>query len=100
VDCSVNRSIREKIDTGWTNRDLMRVGYAPIGSDGKQINLHHLLGQEKGPMVELTASTHQKYSKQLHGLIEDGRSFRNDPVLNKQYNDFRREWWKARAKDF
>jgi hypothetical protein len=51
-------------------------------------------------MAELTATTHQKFSSQLHGLIESGRSFRNDPVLNKQYNDFRREWWKDRAADF
>jgi hypothetical protein len=100
VDQSVNRSIRQKVNEGWTNQDLMRSGYAPIGPDGKQINLHHILGQESGPMVELTTTTHQTYSKQLHGLIEDGRSFRNDPVLNKQYNDFRSEWWKSRAEDF
>jgi len=100
VDNSVNKSIRQKISDGWTNLDLMESGYAPIGSDGKQMNLHHILGQESGPMVELQASTHQQFSSQLHGLIEDGRSFRNDPMLNKQYNDFRREWWKSRATDF
>jgi len=100
VDSSVNRSIRAKIENGSTNADLMRSGYAPIGADGKQINLHHLLGQETGPLVELTSSTHQKFSRQLHGLIEDGRSFRNDPILNKQYNDFRRDWWKSRVTDF
>ncbi|WP_423839153.1 HNH/ENDO VII family nuclease [Undibacterium luofuense] len=26
-----------------------------------QINLHHVLGQESGAMVELQASTHQKF---------------------------------------
>ncbi|WP_447957866.1 HNH/ENDO VII family nuclease [Vreelandella sp. EE7] len=100
VDRSVHRSIRQKINDGWTNVDLMRQGYAPIGSDGKQMNLHHILGQESGPMVELTTTTHQNFSRQLHGLIEDGRSFRNDPVLNRQYNKFRGEWWKKRAEDF
>ena len=100
VDRSVHRSIRQKINDGWTNVDLMRQGYAPIGSDGKQMNLHHILGQESGPMVELTTTTHQNFSRQLHGLIEDGRSFRNDPILNRQYNGFRREWWKTRAEDF
>ncbi|KAG9576735.1 hypothetical protein KCV01_g17297, partial [Aureobasidium melanogenum] len=100
VDSSVNKSIRQKIKDGWTNLDLMNNGYAPIGPDGKQINLHHILGQESGPMVELQATTHQTFSKQLHGLIENGRSFRNDPILTKQYNDFRREWWTARAGDF
>lgn len=100
VDASVNKSIRAKVEAGWTNKELMERGYAPIGPDGKQINLHHILGQESGPMVELTASTHQKFYKPLHGLIEDGTSFRNDPALAKQYRDFRGDWWKARANDF
>ena len=41
--------------------------------------------------------THQGYYSQLHGLIEDGASFRNDPILNKQYNNFRCSYWKWRA---
>jgi hypothetical protein len=51
-------------------------------------------------MVELEASTHQQYSIQLHELIDDGQSFRNNQALRKQYNDFREDWSKARAKDF
>ncbi|PAU63975.1 hypothetical protein BZL41_11065, partial [Pseudomonas sp. PIC25] len=100
VDKSVNKSIREKIEAGWTNQDLMEHGYAPIGPDGKQINLHHLIGQEPGSMVELVASTHKKYHAELHGLIEDGNSFRNDPKLEYQYEQFRKNYWKTRAKDF
>jgi hypothetical protein len=56
----------------------MENGYAPIGPDGKQINLHHVLGQESGPMVELQASTHQKFSSELHGLIENGKKSARD----------------------
>ena len=74
----------------------MRAGNAPIGIDGKHINLHHVLGQEPGPMVELLDSTHQKYKKPLHGLIEDGRSFRNNPNLEKSYSKFKRDYWKER----
>lgn len=48
-------------------------------------------------MVEIRETTHQGYYSQLHGLIEDGVSFRNDPILNKQYNNFRRSYWKWRA---
>lgn len=51
-------------------------------------------------MVELAASTHQKHHRALHGLIEDGRSFRNDPKVERGYNRFRRDYWKERAKDF
>ena len=74
----------------------MREGYAPIGKDGRPINLHHLLGDEPGPMTEILGSTHQKYQRQLHGLIEDGNSFRNTPGLESQYNAFRERYWKWR----
>ncbi|MFP8966456.1 RHS repeat-associated core domain-containing protein [Pokkaliibacter sp. CJK22405] len=100
VDPSVDKSIRQKVSDGWSNLDLMEGGYAPIGPDGKQINLHHVLGQEPGPMVELTSSTHKKYHRQLHGLIEDGNSFRRTPTLKYKYDKFRKEYWKERAKDF
>ena len=97
VDSSVHPSIQAKIRGGATNLDLMRAGNAPIGLDGKPINLHHILGQEPGSMVELSQTTHQKYSKQLHGLIENGQSFRNNPILAKSYRDFKANYWKERA---
>ena len=100
VDSSVHKSIRAKIEDGWSNLDLMKNGNAPIGKDGKQINLHHILGQEPSPMVELLSSTHKKHHKALHGLIEDGKSFRNNPSLQYQYEKFKKEYWKIRAKDF
>ncbi|MEH0873518.1 HNH/ENDO VII family nuclease [Pectobacterium cacticida] len=100
VHSSVHPSIKSKINDGWTNVDLMKNGYAPIGIDGKQINLHHILGQEPGAMVELTSSTHKLYHKQLHGLIEDGNSFRNLEGLERQYNKFRKDYWKLRSLDF
>ena len=75
----------------------MQAGKPPISSDGNPIQLHHILQKEVGPMVEIREITHQEYYSQLHGLIEDGASFRNKPVLNKQYNNFRRSYWKWRA---
>ncbi|KAB0506986.1 HNH/ENDO VII family nuclease [Pseudomonas koreensis] len=42
----------------------------------------------------------KKYHKELHGTIEDGDSFRNDPKLELQYAKFRKAYWKERAKDF
>ena len=49
-------------------------------------------------MIELTQSTHKKDHRQLHGLIEKGRSFRNDPNLAKQYKDFKAKYWEECAK--
>ncbi|MFY0861552.1 HNH/ENDO VII family nuclease [Enterobacter kobei] len=51
-------------------------------------------------MVEILSSTHKLYHKQLHGLIENGGSFRNTPELDRQYNRFRSAYWKLRSLDF
>ncbi|MGV7959587.1 HNH/ENDO VII family nuclease [Photorhabdus tasmaniensis] len=100
VHSSVNRTVQKKIADGWTNLDLMKNGYAPIGPDGKQINLHHVIGREPGPMVEIVSSTHKQYHKPLHGLIEKGNSFRQNSSSAYQYDKFRKNYWKTRALDF
>ena len=71
-------------DSGMTNFQLMKKGRAPIWKDGMVIELHHLIQREPGSMVEIPASMHDEYNKILHGLVVNGRSFRNDPVLKKQ----------------
>jgi len=86
--------------TGMTNLKRMQAGKSPIGSDGNPIQLHHVLQKEVGSVVEIQEIAHQQYYLQLHGLIEDGASFRNDPILNKQYNNFRYNYWKWRAEQF
>ena len=73
-------------NTGQTNLERMKAGKAPIGNDGSPIQLHHVIQKETGPVVEIREVTHVEYSKTLHGLVESGISFRNDPLLKKQYN--------------
>ncbi|HFR4180246.1 HNH/ENDO VII family nuclease [Bacillus cereus] len=84
--------------TGMTNLQLMKKGRAPIWQDGTAIELHYLIQREPGSMVELPGSMHKEYYKILHGLVENGGSFRNDPVLKKQYENFRSKYWRWRAK--
>ncbi|MFV0380948.1 MAG: HNH/ENDO VII family nuclease [Breznakia sp.] len=86
--------------TGLTNLERMQNGKPPISPDGNPVQLHHILQKESGPMVEIQEITHQEYFSQLHGLAEDGASFRNNPILNKQYNNFRNQYWKWRASQF
>ncbi|WP_256324694.1 HNH/ENDO VII family nuclease [Selenomonas ruminantium] len=74
-------------------------GNAPIGKDGKPIELHHVLQKEPGCMVEIESSIHSNNHQVLHGLIEDGDSFRNDPILNKQYKNFKRKYWRWSAEN-
>lgn len=87
------------VNTNMTNWQLIKKGYAPYARDGSRIELHHLLQVEPGNMVEIPGSLHDKYTKQLHGMVEYGGSFRNNPVLEKQYNNFRKKYWKQRYND-
>ncbi|MGN9865425.1 T7SS effector LXG polymorphic toxin [Bacillus swezeyi] len=91
--------INQKNEFGVTNLELMKKGSAPYAKDGTQINLHHLIQEEKGTMIEIPNSLHRKYYKVIHGLKGKGESFRNDPELKAQYNSFRGRYWKWRAEE-
>jgi|GEM_PF-2928767 len=86
---------------GLTNKQLMEKGKSPYVFDSNgiesKVELHHLTQTEPGGMVEIAESTHDLYAKPLHGLVEDGSSFRNDPVLDKQYKNFKNNYWKFRS---
>ncbi|HWI49485.1 MAG TPA: T7SS effector LXG polymorphic toxin, partial [Rummeliibacillus sp.] len=45
--------INQLSEGGKTNLELMKDGNAPFAKDGSQINLHHLLQEEPGTMVEI-----------------------------------------------
>ncbi|WP_045926184.1 T7SS effector LXG polymorphic toxin [Bacillus siamensis] len=92
--------INQKTEFGVTNLQLMKNGNAPYAKDGTQINLHHLIQEEPGPMLEIPNSLHTRYSDVIHKLKTDGESFRNDKVLKAQYESFRKRYWKWRAKQF
>ncbi len=87
-------------NTGLTNLERMQAGKPPIGNDGNPVQLHHVIQKEAGPMVEIRETTHQEYYRILHGLVGNGASFRNDPLLEKQYKNFRAAYWKWRARQY
>ena len=39
---------------------------APVGIDGKPINLHYMLQTKDSPLAELTETFHKKHSKFIH----------------------------------
>ncbi|MEC2172764.1 HNH/ENDO VII family nuclease, partial [Bacillus paralicheniformis] len=87
-------------ETGKTNLQRMKKGKPPYAKDRTLVNLHHLIQEEPGPIAEIPESWHKKYYKVIHGLKKGGESFRNDPVLESQYDNFRTRYWKWRAKQF
>ncbi len=86
-------------EAGLNNKELAEKGFAPYANDGTKIELHHLLQMEPGAMVEIPASLHDEYSKILHQWVKSGESFRNDTTKDKQYNNFKRKYWRWRAKN-
>ena len=51
---------------GRTNIQRMEQGLAPIGTDGKSVNMHHIDQTNEGPVMEITATEHQKNYSNLH----------------------------------
>ncbi len=92
--------INQKTPRGKTNLELMKDGKSPYAKDGTQINLHHLIQEESGTLLEIPNSLHTKYSDVIHGIKGNGESFRNDVYLEKQYNNFKTRYWKWRAKQY
>ncbi|WP_174233655.1 hemagglutinin repeat-containing protein, partial [Kiloniella sp. EL199] len=82
--------------SGKTNLELMRVGRAPLGPDGKAVNLHHMIQTQHGPITEVTQSFHQQNFGTIHintGKLPSG-------VNRAEFNAWRRNYWKNRAIDF
>ncbi len=87
----------KRVDSrGRTNLQRMQRGLAPIGPDGRSINLHHTIQSADSPIAEMTATFHQKNSAVIHINPHSTRS----GIDRKAFNKFRREYWKNRAKDF
>jgi len=85
---------KAKDGLGRTNIERMKQGLAPIGKDGKPIELHHLKQQDNGKIVELLNTEHKKYSKTLHRYTNKSEIDRNE------FNKWKKQYWKERAKDF
>nr|WP_238786011.1 HNH/ENDO VII family nuclease [Gilliamella sp. ESL0254] len=82
--------------SGKTNLQLMEQGRAPIGYDGKPINLHHMTQRQDGPIAEVTQSFHKGNSNTIHinnNTIPSG-------IDRNKFNQWRSSYWINRANDF
>ena len=79
---------------GRTNIERMQEGLAPIGKDGLPVELHHLKQKNDGMIVELTSTEHKSYYKILH------RYETTSQINRYEFDRWRRNYWKNRAKDF
>jgi len=79
---------------GRSNVERMEQGLAPLGKDGKAVELHHLKQKNNGMIIELTSREHKTNSKILHRYKQESEINRN------AFNKFKKQYWKERAKDF
>ena len=79
---------------GRSNIQRMKQGLAPIGKDGKAVELHHLKQKDDGLIIELTSKEHNINSKVLHQYKKESEINRN------AFNKFKKLYWQKRAKDF
>jgi len=86
--------LARKDNKGRTNMQRMRKGMAPIGHDGEVVNIHHMLQSDGGPLIVISGSMHQTYSKILHvnpNSIPSG-------IDRRAFATFRRHFWKNEAR--
>ena len=79
-----------------TNLERMASGRAPIGTDGKSINLHHMTQKQDGPIAETTQSFHQGNSSVIHINPNTTPS----GIDRSAFDKWKNEYWKQRAKTY
>lgn len=81
--------------SGRTNLELMQAGRAPLGPDGKPVNLHHLTQSQSGAIAEVTQTLHSNNHGVLHmpNTVPSG-------INRTEFNAWRRNYWRNRANDF
>ncbi|MBO2536949.1 HNH/ENDO VII family nuclease [Rummeliibacillus suwonensis] len=81
---------------GRTNLERMKKGLAPLGSDGKSINLHHTTQRNTSSIAEVIQTFHKENSSVIHinpNAIPSG-------INRKEFNKWRTDYWKNRANNF
>ena len=80
---------------GRTNIERMNRGMAPIGKDGKAVELHHLLQTEDGGLIELTQTAHRGKGTYAFWHNTDS-SFTSVVDHGKSWTNFTKSYWKWR----
>ena len=90
----INQSQLDKM--GRSNVERMEQGLAPLGPDGKSVNLHHLTQTNNSSIAEVTQTFHQENTSVIHinpNTIPSG-------IDRSAFNSWRTSYWKYRANDF
>lgn len=80
-------------EQGRSNLERMLNGIAPLGHDGKEINLHHMIQKESGGIIEIPYSMH----KGNHGKLHINTSAVPSGINRDAFTRMRKAYWKRRA---
>ena len=78
---------------GRTNIQRMQQGLAPIGTDGRSVNIHHIDQTNDGPVMEILATEHQQNYSILHENVGQSPS----QIDRNEFAVWRRNYWPWRA---
>lgn len=78
---------------GFSNRERMASGLAPIGNDGYPVNLHHLDQTNNGSVVEMTQSIHRQNYFKIHTNTGEYPSLIDRP----SFTAWRNSYWRWRS---
>jgi hypothetical protein len=81
---------------GRSNLQRMQEGLAPIGYDGKSVNIHHIDQTNNGPLMEISGSAHTQHYGELHKNTGQSPSQIDRPA----FNNWRNHYWEWRASKF
>lgn len=76
----------------WSNKDLAEEGYPPRDETGKPYELHHIGQNPDSPLAELTHEQHHS-----NGNFKKLHTFDESLIDRQQFNQERKEYWKARS---
>ena len=76
---------------GRSNLQRMEKGLAPIGKDGKSVQIHHFKQRGEAKRIEVTATEHRKIRHDKLG---------NSEIDRVEFAKERRQHWKLRRWDF
>uniref|UniRef100_UPI0035CEA5A7 DUF637 domain-containing protein n=1 Tax=Bartonella sp. LB28NMGDW TaxID=3243549 RepID=UPI0035CEA5A7 len=85
----VNWTVKKKKVWG-TNIERTKTGRAPMGFDGKPVELHHLKQTPDGPLAEISHEFHKKYTSVIHANPKTHQSL----IERKKFEKQREEYWK------
>ena len=90
----INPSLVDKL--GRSNLQRMKEGLAPLGADGKPINLHHMLQSMDSPIAEVAQAFHRRHTRIIH--INPGTT--PSGIDRDECDVWRAAYWSNRADDF